>query len=99
MVWGIINTVATRIPWSKLAQNAPLFVEIIGRAKDRLNAPAQKIHDDQLKLMQEENARLKKDLLAMSNQLQKLTSRVFTLKVITAVSLLIAASSLVIWAL
>jgi hypothetical protein len=94
-VLQILRTAATRIPWTKVAQNTPLFVEMVGKAKDRMNAHA-KIQDDQLKLLQDENARLAKSLLQVSDQLQKVSSRVSLLTVIAAASLLIAVSSLVV---
>jgi hypothetical protein len=46
--------------------------------------------------LQDENARLAKSLLQVSDQLQKVSSRVSLLTVIAAASLLIAVSSLVV---
>ncbi|HEY5513985.1 MAG TPA: hypothetical protein VIK40_10120 [Geomonas sp.] len=96
LVFQIIKRIATKIPWTQVAQNAPLIADMVGKAKDKLNASARKIQDDQIQLLQEENARLAKSLLQMSDQLQNISSRVYLLTVITAVSLLIAISSLII---
>lgn len=98
---GFIKAAAANIPWTKVAQSTPVLVDMLGmaRAKLKLQETSQKNLGDQLKLLQEENARLVTDLQRMSGKLQLVTSRVSILTKLTAVSLLLALSSLVLWML
>ena len=101
LFWGLLKTAATNIPWTKVAENAPLLVDALGKAKARirLNESSQKNLEEHLKSLQDENARLAADLLQLSKKVQLLTSRVALLSKITGFSLLCAVAALVLWML
>ena len=101
LFWGLLKTAATYIPWTKVAENAPLLVDVLGKAKARirLNESSQKNIEGHLKSLQDENARLATDLLKLTKKLQLLTSRVALLTKITGFSLLCAVSAVVFWML
>lgn len=98
---GFIRAVAANVPWTKVAQSTPVFVDMLGmaRAKLKLQESSQKNLGDQMKLLQEQNTRLATELQRVSDQLQRVTSRVSLLTKLTAVALLSTVSSLVLWML
>jgi hypothetical protein len=100
-LWGLLSTAAMKIPWTRVAQSAPMLVDMIGKARTnmRMQEASAKNLDVQLKQLQDENAMLTSALLQVSDKLQLLTSRVSTLTKITGLSLLLAASALVLWLL
>jgi hypothetical protein len=103
VVWGMVKTAATKIPWGRVLQNAPAVVDLIGRAKESLQVPHSDL-EERLGLIQEQNLKLEQTLLQTAEHLQELTK---TLEVMAArqrllsigivVSLLIAVSSLSLW--
>lgn len=101
LFWGLLKTAAANIPWTKVAENTPLLVDVLGKAKARirLNENSQKNLEEHLKSLQDENARLTTDLLQLSKKLQLLSSRVALLSKITGISLFCAVSALVLWML
>ena len=98
---GVIKTAAMHIPWAKVAQNTPLLVDMIGKAKAQIKQhdASQRNLEDQLKSLNDENAKLAATVLQMSNTVQLLTSRISFLTKLTAISLLLAISSVVLWML
>ena len=104
VIWKIVKTAATAIPWGRVVENAPAVVDLVGRAKDRLRAsPAQGL-EAQLRSLQEENLKLADTLLKTSDHLEELTkalevvaARQKMLTTATFVSLLIGISSLALW--
>jgi hypothetical protein len=99
MIWTLLRTAATKIPWSTVAQNAPMFVDALGRVrgKSRLHEVSQNDLDDQCKALQAENARLAADLLQLSGKLQQLTARVATLTKVAGAALLLAVVACGLW--
>jgi hypothetical protein len=100
-LWAILSAAATNIPWTKVAQNTPLLVDLLGKAKTRmrLHDASQKNLADEVRLLQDENARLDAALLQLSEKLVKLTSRVALLQKTAVVSLLLGVSAVVLWLL
>ena len=107
VIWGIAKTAATKVPWGRVVENVPAVVDFIGRAKERFNVPAssQKDFEQRLRLLQDENVKLGKALLQTSDHLREvskslevLAARQKMLVIATAASLLIAISSLILWA-
>jgi hypothetical protein len=100
-LWGLIRTAAANIPWTKVAQNTPLLVDMLGKAKAKIRQQevSQRNIDEQLRLLQEENARLSTDLQQTSLRLRLLTSRVATLSAVSVISLLCSLAALVLWLL
>ena len=98
---GVIKTAAMNIPWAKVAQNTPLLVDMLGKAKAQIKQhdATQKNLEDQLKSLHDENAKLAATLLQLSNNVQSLTSRVSLLTKLTVFSLLLAISASVLWML
>lgn len=98
---GIIKTAAEKIPWAKVAQNTPLVVDLLGKAKAQIRQhdASQRNLEEQVKSLHDENARLAAALLQLSDRLQLVTSRVSTLLKVSVVSLLFALSALVLWML
>ena len=104
VVWSVVKMAATRIPWGRVLENAPAVVDLVARAKDRLNSSAQEDLEERLRLIQEENLKLEEALQANTEQLKKLAA---TLKVVaarqkllmtgTVLSLLAAVSALILW--
>jgi hypothetical protein len=96
-LWGLIRTAAANIPWARVAQNTPVLVDMLGKAKARIRQQeaSQRDIDDQLKQMQDENARLSASLLQLSGKVQLLTSRVAMLTTIAVFALLCAVAALV----
>lgn len=104
VIWGIVRVAATRIPWLKVVENAPAVVDLVARAKDRLYASSQDDLVERLNLIHEENLKLEKVLIKTADHLQELENTLKTvvarqksLVVATVASLLIAASSLLLW--
>ncbi|GFO58375.1 hypothetical protein GMST_07000 [Geomonas silvestris] len=97
MVWSVLRQAATRIPWSKVVQNAPLVVDVLDRVKLRTRAgeAAQRSLDDQLHALAEENARLSADLLRTTLQLKQLAARVSLLSKLSGFAIGFAAAALV----
>lgn len=95
-IWSVLTAAATKIPWTRVVQSAPVVVEVLDRVKARvrLNEAAQKNLDEQLKCLAEENARLLEELKQASLKLQKLTARVSFLTKLTLVSFLCAVAAL-----
>jgi hypothetical protein len=103
-IWGIVKIVATRIPWGKVVENVPAVVDLVERAKGRFKVSSPNDLEERLRLIQEENVKLERTLLETAAHLQQLTNSVKVLSarqrtwsIATAVSLLIAISSLVLW--
>ena len=106
MIWGIVRTAATKVPWGRVVENVPAVVDFIGRAKGKFNVPAssQKDVEQRLRLLQEDNLKLGKALLETSDHLQAIAknlevvaARQKMLVLATVVSLLTAVSSLILW--
>jgi hypothetical protein len=99
LIWSVLKTAATKIPWLQVVENAPLVVDALGRvtSKARQNEASIKNCDDHLKVLQLENARLAVELQQMSVKLQLLSARVSRLTKIAGVSLLCAVSALILW--
>jgi hypothetical protein len=101
MVWKVVRTAATKIPWGQVIESAPVVVDMVGRARAHMTAlPHQDFHV-QLKSVQEENLRLAQSLQQtvdhlqeVSETLQVMEAREKLLIVGTAISLLIAISAL-----
>jgi len=95
-IWSVLKAAATKIPWTRVVQSAPVVVEALDRmkARVRLNEAAQKNLDDQLKYLVEENVRLSGELKQASFRLQKLTARVSLLTKLVLVSFLCAVAAL-----
>lgn len=98
---GVIKTAAMNIPWAKVAQNTPLLVDMLGKAKAQIKQhdASQKNLEDQLKSLHEENAKLAATVLQMSTTVQLLTSRVSLLTKLTFMSLLLSSCTVVLWML
>ena len=106
-VWTIVRIAATKIPWGKVMENVPAVVDMVGRAKGRFMAsPSAQIgQDERLRLLQEENLKLKKALVETSDHLQQVAkslevvaARQKMLMIATAVALVAAVWSLLLWA-
>ena len=106
-VWTIVRIAATKIPWGRVMENVPAVVDMVGRAKGRFMAPAsaQFGQDERLRLLQEENLKLKKALVETSDHLQQVAkslevvaARQKMLMIATAVALVAAVWSLLLWA-
>jgi hypothetical protein len=89
-----------------VVENVPAVVDMISRAKGKLRAPITSKSDieERLRLLQEENQKLAKVLLDTSDHLQELgkglevmAARQKMLTIAAVVSLLLAASSLLLW--
>lgn len=104
VILSILKTAATRIPWGKVVQNAPMVVDLVERVKDRLqNPPAQDLYTE-LKANREEHLKLADTLLQTNAEVEELkkalevvAARQKMLMTITVISLLIALSSLIAW--
>ena len=101
VVWKVVKTAATKIPWGQVLENAPMVVDMVGRARAHLTAMPHQDFQGQLKAMHEENLRLAQSLQQTTDRLQEvsetlqvLEAREKVLVVGTAVSLLIAIASL-----
>lgn len=106
-VWTIVRIAATKIPWGRVMENVPAVVDMVGRAKGRFMAspPAQIGQDERLRMLQEENLKLKKAIVETSDQLQQVAkslevvaARQKMLMIATAVAFLAAVWSLFLWA-
>jgi hypothetical protein len=99
LIWSVLKTAATKIPWLQVVENAPLVVDALGRVKSKVrqNEASLKNCDDHLKLLQVENARLAVELQQVSVKLQLLTARVSRLTKVAGVSLLCAVAALILW--
>ena len=105
MIWGVVKLAASKVPWGRVVENAPAVVDLVGRAKERLMASAQDDLVERLRLIHEENQKLEKVLLETSTHLQELEKSLKAvaasqrvLMMVTVVSLIMAVSSLVLWA-
>lgn len=105
-VWTIVRIAATKIPWGRVMENVPAVVDMVGRAKGRLmgSPPAQIGQDERLRLLMEENLKLKKAIVETSDQLQQVAktlevvaARQKMLMIVTAVAFLAAVWSLLLW--
>ena len=101
VVWGIVKTAATHIPWGRVLENVPAVVDLMGRAKERLKPSQQNDLEGPVRLLQEENLKLTKALVETSAQLQEtgkvlivLAARQKMLIIATVLSLLLAISAL-----
>jgi hypothetical protein len=101
IVWKVVKTAATKIPWGQVIESAPMVVDMVGRARAHMTAMPHQDFQAQLKSVQEENLRLAQSLQhtadhlqEVSETLQVLEAREKVLIVGTAISLLIAISSL-----
>jgi len=106
-VWTIVRIAATKIPWGRVMENVPAVVDMVGRAKGRFMASssAQIGQDERLRLLQEENLKLKKAIVETSDHLQQVAktlevvaARQKMLMIATAVALVAAVWSLLLWA-
>jgi len=105
-ILGVLKIAATKIPWSRVMENLPAVVDMVGRAKARLRVPASApgTLEERLRSMEEENLRLGKALLQSTETLQQVAkslevvaARQKMLAIVTAVSLLTAIWSLCLW--
>jgi septal ring factor EnvC (AmiA/AmiB activator) len=94
---NLIKTAAVNIPWSRVAQNTPLIVDMLGKAKAKIrqSESINRDFEDQLKLLQDENARLSTSLLQATDKIQRLTARVSMLAKVSGFSLLLALAALI----
>ena len=106
LIWGIAKTVATKIPWGRVVEHAPVMVDLVGRAKDRLRGSSGGDLEERLIAIHDENLKLEKTLQETSRHLQELTNtlkvlsaRQAKLSIATGISLLLAISSLLLWAM
>jgi hypothetical protein len=104
VIWGVVRTVATKIPWGRVIENVPAVVDLVERAKDKFSASTQNDLEEKLILLRDENLKLEKALLEISDNQQELANslkvvlaRQKKLAIATVVSLLIATSSLILW--
>lgn len=102
--WGVVKMLATKVPWGRLVENAPAVVDLVARAKERLQAPSQDDLAGQLLSIHNQNLRLEKTLHetanrldALSAKLEAVSQRMSLLLKATVVSLLMAISSLLLW--
>jgi len=97
MVWSVLRQAATRIPWSKVVQNAPLVVDVLDRVKSKVlvNEAAQRSADDRLRVLAEENARLSAELLQNTLQLKQLAARVSFMTKLAGFALIFSAAALI----
>ena len=104
MVWNIVRTAATKIPWGRLVENAPAVVDMMGRVKDHLKAPQQGDLYKELKLNREEHLKMADSLLQTTAEVERLkaaleviAARQKMMMTATAISLLAALSALIAW--
>jgi hypothetical protein len=101
VVWKIVRTAASSIPWVSVVENTPALLDLVERARERFRAGASHDMEEQLNALQEENLKLADTLLRTTNHLQEVTNtlevvlaRQKTLGVVTVISLLAAVSAL-----
>ena len=101
VVWGIVKTAATQIPWGRVLEKVPVAVDLMGRARERFKPAAQRDLEGPFRLLQEENLKLTKALVETSVQLQQigkvlgvLAARQKMLAIATVLSLMLAVSAL-----
>ncbi|HJV34595.1 hypothetical protein [Geomonas sp.] len=104
VIWKIIKTAATNVPWARMVQNAPAVVDLVERVKEHFIAGGQHSAYEELAALREENLRLADALQQTAGRVEQLTkalevvvARQKMLTVATVVSLLLAISSLVVW--
>ena len=104
VVWKIVKTAATRIPWATVLENAPIMVDLMGRARERMMPPGHRGVEEQLRALHEENLKLTKQVAEASEGIEQLTralevisARQRMLTIVSIVSLLTAVSSLLLW--
>jgi hypothetical protein len=101
VVWRVVKTAATKIPWGRVVENAPLVVDMVGRARARLTALPHHDFEVQLRSIQEENLKLAQTLQQSADHLQEVSQTLLVVEArqkmlvsATVVSLLIAVSAL-----
>jgi hypothetical protein len=104
MVWNIVRTAATKIPWGRIVENAPVVVDLVERVKDHLKSPQQNDIYKELKLNREEHLKMADSLLQATTEVQQLkaalevvAARQKMLMIATGISLLVALSALIGW--
>ena len=102
VVWKVVKTAATRIPWGNVLENAPVVVDLVGRARERLAAGIHHDLDKQLKGLREENLKLTRQLQEtgetvqnLSKALEVVSARLKMVTVVSVLSLLAAAAAIV----
>ena len=108
--WGIAKIAATKIPWGRVLENVPAVVELVGRRFRSQGTPesrpapepARLDHEERLRLLQEENLKLGKALIQMTQHQQEIAkslevvaARQKMLTIATALTFLLAVSALV----
>jgi hypothetical protein len=103
VVWKMVRTAASSIPWVSVVENTPALLDLVERARERFQAVASHGLEDAMKELQEENLKLADSLLHTQNHLQEVTrtlevvlARQKTLAVVSVVALVVAVSSLVV---
>jgi hypothetical protein len=101
VVWSILKTAATQVPWGRVVQNAPMVVDIVERVRERMGAVSHHGVADELRVLREENIRLadglqksNEQLLAVTKTLTVVAARQKLLAVLTVLSLLAAVAAL-----